>query len=422
LVSRGVEERTGFGLGPVSRAAEIGIPEEVSLADGLSQEEAVALALWNNPEFQVALAQLGFARADLIEAGLLRNPVLSLLFPTGPKQLEATLKLPVEALWQRPRRVAAAKLSAGAVAERLVQHGLGLIAEVKVAYADLVLARERARLAEEAARIGRRIAEITEARLRAGDVSELEASAVRADGSRAEEESARLAQEAVVAYDRLRSLLGLGLSATQFELAPGPPTAVGSPAAIDSTGCSDLDGLLKEALAARPDLRAAELAVEAAGKRVGWERSKVLTLIGILDANENEAGLESGPGVEMEAPLFDRNQAGLARARAELERASRDYVATRHRIALEVREANTGYARARQALKAWRGTIRPSLEEEVQRTEQAHAVGEVSILFVLVTTRRLTEARVREAEAEADVLRAAARLDQSVGRTCPGVP
>ena len=66
---------------------------------------------------------MGFARADLLEAGLLLNPVLSLLFPVGPKQLEATLKWPIDVLWQRPRRVASARFAADRVAAGLEQAG-----------------------------------------------------------------------------------------------------------------------------------------------------------------------------------------------------------------------------------------------------------------------------------------------------------
>ena len=43
-----------------------------------------------------------------MEARQLRNPILSLLFPWGPKQFESTLQLPIDAIWQRPRRVKAA--------------------------------------------------------------------------------------------------------------------------------------------------------------------------------------------------------------------------------------------------------------------------------------------------------------------------
>src|SRR5262245_21113423 len=103
LVSAGLEERTGRGLGPGTG----GVPADVTLDDGLTEREAVAVALWNNPAFQEALADLQIQRAELVQAGLLSNPVLSVLFPLGPKQLEFAAKMPLEALWLRPGRVAA---------------------------------------------------------------------------------------------------------------------------------------------------------------------------------------------------------------------------------------------------------------------------------------------------------------------------
>ena len=101
-VSEGIKERTDYELGQVTEPGEFNFPEVISLEDGLSQDEAVAVALWNNAQFQADLAALGFARADLIEADMLANPVFSLLFPVGPKLLEAKLSLPIDVLWQPP--------------------------------------------------------------------------------------------------------------------------------------------------------------------------------------------------------------------------------------------------------------------------------------------------------------------------------
>ena len=90
-----LRERTGHALKPAGGPS---LPPDVTLEDGLTSDEAVAIALWNSPSFQLTLADLGLARADLVEAGLLRNPVLSLLFPWGPKQLEWTLQFPFDVL------------------------------------------------------------------------------------------------------------------------------------------------------------------------------------------------------------------------------------------------------------------------------------------------------------------------------------
>ena len=45
------------------------------LQDELTADEAVAIAMANNPRLQVTLAELGIARADLIEASTIANPI-----------------------------------------------------------------------------------------------------------------------------------------------------------------------------------------------------------------------------------------------------------------------------------------------------------------------------------------------------------
>jgi cobalt-zinc-cadmium efflux system outer membrane protein len=146
-----IRASTGVDARIEASAAPPGLPPSVDVMDGISSDEAVAVALWNNAAFHVTVSQLGFARADLVEAGLLANPVLSLLFPVGPKQLEATLRWPIEFLWERPKRIAAAQLSLDVAASSLVQAGLDLALSVRVAHADLALALDRQRLAGETA-------------------------------------------------------------------------------------------------------------------------------------------------------------------------------------------------------------------------------------------------------------------------------
>lgn len=189
-VSQGVEKRSGHPLRPTAEPTSNERPAGVVLTDGLSEDEAVALALWNSPAFGATLTTLGFARADLQEAGFLRNPIFSLLLPLGPKQLESALNWPIDALWQRPRRVAAARLDVERVAQSLVQAGLDVVRDARLAYAEVLLARQRHRLGIESAKVRNEIAGIAESRLAAGDSSEMETNALRIDAARADEESA----------------------------------------------------------------------------------------------------------------------------------------------------------------------------------------------------------------------------------------
>ena len=154
-VDAAIRARTAAGI-RVEGAAPL--PPDASIEDGLTSQEAVSIALWNSPSFQATLADLGIARADLVEAGLLRNPVFSLLFPVGPKQLEWTLQFPIDALWQRPQRVAAAQLNAQAVGERLVWDALTLVAQTRIAHAEAMIADRRLQLTIENADLVQRLA------------------------------------------------------------------------------------------------------------------------------------------------------------------------------------------------------------------------------------------------------------------------
>jgi cobalt-zinc-cadmium efflux system outer membrane protein len=408
-VAEKLRERTGA----VARVVDVerpGVPPGVLLDDGLTEEEAVAVALWNSEDFQVGIAELGFARADLLEAGLLRNPVLALLFPIGPKQLEATLRFPVEVLWERPRRVAAANVAMEAAAERLVQTGLDLAAAVKAAHADLLLGADRLRLAEETAEMLRRIDQLTRSRLVAGDISELEARAARVDAARAGQEAVVARYEVEIADAGLRGLLGFAVEGPELDPVAEAPRA---------EACGPVEDLLADALASRPDLRAAELGVEGAAARLGWERSRVLALTAVLDANgSGQEGFEMGPGLDIGIPIFDRNQVGRARADAALRRAAHTYAAARQRVATEVVVALARYDQSREARSQWRDAVTVPLEENVAAAEASFAAGDVSYLFVLENTRRLAEARLRGGEIDADLRRARARLERATGRAC----
>jgi cobalt-zinc-cadmium efflux system outer membrane protein len=386
-------------------------PPDVDLEDGLTQEEAVAIALWNSPSFQATLTDLGIARADLVDAGLFRNPVLSLLFPLGPKQLEFTLQYPFDVFVQRPARVAAATLNVQAVGQRLVWDALSLIAHVRTAHAEAVVADRRLLLATENATLTRRLADMADARLRAGDISDLEARAPRNDALRTEVVRRAAQQDRDLARLTLAGFLGFRETPDRLE-----PTAS---AAYEAAPCVVDETRLNEALASRPDVRAAELGIEVATARARWERSRVLALVGVLDANgKGTEGFEMGPGVNIDLPLFNRNQGGKARATAEIERASQLYATARLQVITDVRSAAVRVGQAQQALDTWARDIVPSLEIEQRQAESAYQAGEIPLLNVLDASRRLVDGRIQRLNAEADLLRSRIALDRAMGRNC----
>ena len=188
----GIARRSGFRSGQRPQALTFSWPDGIRSGASLSEEQAIAIALWNNPEFQLALTSLGLARADVIKAGQLPNPALGLLFPNNTSALEAAAKLPLDALWLRPLRVQAAQFDAGAIADNLTQGGLDVIRNVRVACAGIELARQRRQHAEESAAAFAGMADVADARLKAGDTGELEPSQARAEAQVSSQESQRL--------------------------------------------------------------------------------------------------------------------------------------------------------------------------------------------------------------------------------------
>ena len=147
------------------------------------------------------------------------------------------------------------------MADQLVQNGLALVRDVRVAYADLAVAYAQWQLGEEAVKIRQSIADLTRKRLERGDISELEEMTVRIDALTARATAAALEQNVVVASARLRQLMGLPVAAPELRVELSAP-----PVATDI----DVSALTDQALANRPDLHAATWAVDAAAKRAGW--------------------------------------------------------------------------------------------------------------------------------------------------------
>lgn len=418
-----IERRMRHRDAQTKEVGPLELPDGIALNNQLSEDSAVAIALWNNAVFHADLAGLGIARADLLEAGFLRNPLFSLLLPLGYRQLETVVTFPLEAIWQRPRRVRVAELELERVTRSLEQNALNLVRDVKLAYSDLILAKERAQLADETVQLRRKILRLTEVRLRVGDISALEANITRQDNNLAMEQAARAQHDVALARVRLGALMGIEDRPVTFDVKPvGSDSRAIIPVGLPAQPVT-LEPLLEMAFTARPDLRAAEMGVMAAARRAKWERSRLMTLAGLFSFKRGAGlGASPRPGFLAELPIFNRNQGGISRADAEVERAAWTYLTIRQRIALEVQEAYRQLLQAREALEMGRRQIQSQAEEDVRLAERSYREGNDSLLIVLEATRRLYDARAREIEIQSDLRRAVVQLERSIGKKYEGKP
>ena len=407
-VSSKISARTGHGLLNETGCGQVVYPNGASLSDGLTEEEAVLLALWNNAAFQEQLVDWKIAHGDLVQAGLLPNPELFYVAGAPDKPFRYAVDVPIAALWLRPIRIAAAERESHRVCERLTQAGLDLIRDTQQAYADLQLARGRLRVAEQSEELRQRVTKFAEVRMDGGDASPQEVATAKIDTLQAKQDVVRIRQDVAFAEERLRNLLGLSDDRTPLNPTDPAPTVRGE---------FDADVLSAEAVSSRPDLLAVAQAADAAAERLRLAQIGWFQFLGIADAsNGTRTGHEFGGGLRMTLPIFNHNEGAIARAEAEWEKLCRQRQTMHNQIVLEVRQAHLRYAQARAELEVLDGQTRPEVTAAIQRATAAYRDGDVGYIVVLQTSRQLIDAELRQVQLHAELRRAWAELERSVGR------
>ena len=280
--------RTGQTLGPECCPGEVLLPECVALEDGVTAEEAVSVALWNNAGFQELLAGLDLSRAQFFNASLFPDPQIQMFFPIGVKQFEATAYNSLDVFWLRPYRMRAAERALDQLATQLIQNGLDVIRDTRLAHANLLLAQQQLAIAEETYKLRKELSRLAGKRNQGGAISELEAAAPEIEAIQAEANLAQLRASVEAAQAQLLIVMGLPEG--------GPPlSALGEechPVVIPPA-----EELVAEALASRPDFLAASVAVEAAKARVKLAKKQWIVIDNVTDANSRgKKGFEIGPG------------------------------------------------------------------------------------------------------------------------------
>ncbi|WP_162912101.1 TolC family protein [Pontibacter actiniarum] len=405
-INQNIEAQASFNVGQPTAPGQLTLPQTVNMQDGLSQAEAVSTALFNNAQFQADLMRISIAQADLIEAGQLPNPLLNVIFPTGTDVLKGTLNFSMDVLWQRPNRIKASRLETERTAENLVALGMRLIRDVSLAYIEYTFAQQRAVVGAESSRLRSEMASITRKSYLAGDLSQMESAIANADSLRAFDDRLQFAMQEQLRKARLYYLMGVD-SINSMQLQPLPASTYPR---------MQLNELMPVALSARPEVRAAALAIESKAKSLGWEKAKVVSFIGILNARrEHDGKLALGPGFQMPLPVFNFNRGRIMRARAEMEQAAYLYVEAKRQVQLEVQEALAQYQAARQTADLWQLNRQPILNTADQ-ARKAFEAGEVSYFFYLQTVLQVTDVQLRIVDADAALRRAAVQLNYALGR------
>lgn len=351
------------------------------LREPLTDDVAVRIALLHNRRLRAMYVRLGIARQDLVQAGLLRNPVLGgdarFLFDGGT-EIEMGLAQPFVDLLYRPLRVRMGEAEFAAAQALLTDELIAVVFAVRrgataLRAADALAALQRQELA--AAQAGHELAAALHA---AGNVADRELAAHRLAESRARLDLAAAELAAREAKEPLQRVLGLWGADTQWSLAGALPD--------DPLAGVDLAEAESRAIAASLALatfrgRADALANLAGLRRwEGWLPDGALG-VGAVREPGGEWGL--GPRFSFTLPLLDDRSTAKQRAELQLQQA----LLETEQLAVEIRSA-ARLLRDRATLLAERATFArdrhlPHREQHVKAVVQHYNAMQTGAFAVL---------------------------------------
>lgn len=386
------------------------------LAQPLTADSAVQIALINNKGLQAQLAELGVAESDLVQAGRMRNPGFSFsrLRNGGGNDVEIdrSIMFDLVGLLTMPlrtniegRRFEQAKLQAAADAVKLA-------ADTRRAYFHALAAQQTTQFMEQARMAAEAGAELGQRMQKVGNWNKLNAAREQIFYADATAQLARSRQIAISTREQLTRMLGLWQAESTFVLPDRLPDLPGSPTAVANFEA--------QAMQQRLDVQMARRDAEATASALGL--TKATRFINVLDAgyiNKSETGKPRSNGYEisLELPLFDWGSARSTKAESLYMQAVHRTADTAIRARSEVRESYAAYRTAYDLSQHYRDEVVP-LRKKISDEMLLRYNGMLASVFDLLADARLQISAVNAAiDAQRDYWLAETDLQMAINGT-----
>ncbi|PKO20113.1 hypothetical protein CVU37_01205 [candidate division BRC1 bacterium HGW-BRC1-1] len=410
--------RTGYKLAPVNEAqCEETIQYAISclLENSLSKDEAVQIALLNNRELQARLADLGIARGDLIDAGLLKNPLLDFLYrksnaPDTLANLEWSVTLDFLNLLTLPLRRAIAASEFETTKLEIANDVLNLAFDVQSAYYNLQAATQAGKMYQAAVNASKAAYDGAQVLHEAGNITDL---AFHQEQAIYEEQKLLLAEaetETVALREELNMLMGLWGNQVAWKI----PDKLPEMPAREFQGA----GLESVAVYQRLDLASIRQDIETLARESGLQDATRLLpeLSGQFAAERDTDGSWlRGGGVSLPIPLFNQGQGRVLKAQAKLNQARHRYYAKAVNIRSEVRKAFAQMRKNRERVRYYDKIMLPLRKRMVEESHLLFNSMDVSPFELLASKREEINAQRDRTEALRAYWVARSDLERALG-------
>ena len=393
-------------------AANIDATVRTLLSQPLTEDNALRIMLINNRALQQTYENIGIAQSELVEAGLMRNPLLGYSIGHSNGMTKSTLSVEVaflDLLWIPLRR----ELGGLALEESILSVGDSVLRsarDTKKGYIDARLAEEKVLLYRSILKSHEGTFQLAIRQYTAGNLSKRSMLKIQDSYERARIELITLERENGAAREALNKSLGLYGEQTYYTLSTEPLKRI-EPAISES-------GLEKRAIADRLDMHSAIKSVDYAAKQAGYSENTRFVDDVELSLESEKATDESRLntfGIKIPIPIFDFGQGRVSKSHSIYNQSVHHLYETAVNIRSEVRE---GYANFRYAYD-----IACTYDEVIVKTNQ-QILEETQLFYngmldgiyeLLEDQRRAVQAKMEAIDALGAYQKAQADLEYTIG-------
>ena len=395
------------------------IPNTSALADdepSVDARRAVEIALAQNTTLQVRYAELTQAIAQHNRDARPPNPVVELT-RLGRSEGDArhptsvSIALSLLSLIGQPQRARVAQLELDRAIAELAHNTLGVAMAVQTAYVHHAKAYQAAQIQArmaEAAQIGY---ELTQAFHDAGNVTQRELLAARAEASEAKLQALDAEWSSIEARESLLRVMGVRSAAISLDhgLPLPDPALPALPQALQQSQ-------------SRFDLRALQVQAQTDAQAMGFERWASWFAdweIGWEWEREGDGTRKDGPELSLPLPLFSVGAEARLAAQANVEASRARLEQLAQTVDYEVRTSTARLANAFERFNEYEQDLLPTMRQMTERAQEEQNYMLIGVFELLELKAQEMAAELERMHALADYWHARVELANAVGSYHP---
>lgn len=387
---------------------------DLMLKQTLTRDAAVQIALLNNPNIQATFEEVGIAQADLVQAGLLQNPIFG-GFVRFPKQHSMTTNAEFSVtqsfleVFLIPLRKKVATTELEQTELRVANVVLDLAFDVEQNYFQLAAEQNRLELLRLVVATNEVESELANRQRKAGNINELEWQNRHVRFIEAKLALTDSENQIVHLRKKLTDLLGLRRGHYEFSIEnelPALPKEEASEEALYALACSQ-----------RLDLALQQLEikrfVQMGATKEWWAYTD--PALGLSWENDTDGSTVFGPTAAVALPFFNSGQADRARLLALLKQSQHRYRSLQIQISSEIKQAHSQLQHHRKQIELYINEQLPLQAEILQTSQRFYNVMGLNLYKFLKSKQEELQAKIGYQLALRNYWLVKVELDRAVG-------